>query len=123
MNISNIETLVTDLCRYLENSLLKEYPSTDTRFSFSKGKKYWKVYQYNINNKDKSMSVHAFIDPTNGNIYKAAGWASPANGVRYNIFENNFLDRVKPDPYGSYLYNSRYKNMGCELEDLESINC
>lgn len=37
-----------------------------------------------------SRSVHTFIDMTNGNILKAAGWKAPApNGVRGNIFNEN----------------------------------
>lgn len=30
-------------------------------------------------------SVHAFIDRTTGDVYKAEGWKRPAKGVRYNL--------------------------------------
>ena len=33
-----------------------------------------------------SRSVHCFVDRTNGNVLKAAGWKGPAKHARGNIF-------------------------------------
>lgn len=54
--------------------------------SVSIGKKYARVIRADLS----SRSVHTFIDLTNGNILKAASWATPApNGVRGNILNEN----------------------------------
>jgi hypothetical protein len=44
--------------------------------------------------------VYAFVD-VDGNVYKAAGWAAPAKGVRYSSVTDAL---VKADRYGSFLY-------------------
>lgn len=50
-------------------------------FSLTKGKKFVKV----VVNSYGSISVHCFIDPNNGDLYKAASWKIRAKGVRGNI--------------------------------------
>ena len=35
-----------------------------------------------------SRSVHCFVDTTNGNVLKAAGWKAPAKHARGNIFDD-----------------------------------
>lgn len=46
-----------------------------------------------------SASVHCFVDMTNGDVLKAAGWQAPAKHARGNIFDaNNGL--AKMGPYG-----------------------
>jgi hypothetical protein len=51
------------------------------------GRKYIKVFVYNPKH-PKSRSVYCFLD-YQGNIYKAAGWRSPAKHVRGSVFDNN----------------------------------
>jgi hypothetical protein len=53
--------------------------------------------------------VHVFVDRTNGDVIKAAGWKSPQRtrdgrlAVRYNL--SNLAEwQTKIDPYGGYLY-------------------
>lgn len=51
------------------------------KFTFNIGKRYLKVV--------RGGSVHCFVDTTNGDVLKAAGWNAPAKGVRGNLFDNN----------------------------------
>lgn len=58
-----------------------------------------------------SKSVHAFIDATTGDLYKAAGWKVAAKGVRFNLLIE--MDTLRfafaysaPTGWaGSYLYS------------------
>lgn len=62
-------------------------------FSVEPGIKYDRIVQGN--------SVHAFVRKEDGAVFKAAGWALPAKGVRFT----NILDAVeKADRFGGYLY-------------------
>lgn len=98
--MENLENLTRTWCNHLENILLNEFPNSKTKFDFSKGLKYWKIFEHDNNGKHKS--VHAFLEVATGNIFKPDSWKKPAKHIRYNIFEKNFLNNV--DPYGSYLY-------------------
>ena len=58
-----------------------------------------------------SRHVHAFVDMTNGDVIKSAGWKAPQRGVnglavRFNLVDDESRDRafLHIDPYGSYLY-------------------
>jgi hypothetical protein len=74
------------------------------------------VYGVNAGNKfDKitivrngtTVSVHAFVERETGHVYKAAGWAQPAKGVRYaNVFEA----AEAADRHGGYLYAPVLRN-------------
>src|SRR6478736_2862452 len=45
--------------------------------------------------KPTCRSAHCFIDRTNGDVLKAAGWSKPAKGARGNIFNaDNGLTRM-----------------------------
>ena len=50
-------------------------------FTFKNNKKYVKVIRGN--------GVHCFVDKTNGDVLKAAGWYSPAKHARGNIFDEH----------------------------------
>lgn len=59
----------------------------------------------------RSRFVHAFVDMTNGDVIKAAGWKAPQKGkyglaVRFNLIDDESRERGfrHIDPYGSYLY-------------------
>lgn len=49
-------------------------------------------------------SVHAFVDKSNGDLLKSAGWKAPAKGARGNLLTG--LDEVlaRADWSGGYLY-------------------
>lgn len=51
------------------------------KFSFTEGKKYFKVVQ----NFGGQSSVFCFVDRNTGDIYKAETWYRPARRVRGNI--------------------------------------
>lgn len=94
---------ITELDQYLDKYLstlqLKD-KSGDTKFVVELGRKYTKV----IYESGRSRSVHAFVDNSNGDIYKPASWNGPAKGIRYNLFAD--FERLLQvcDIYGSYLY-------------------
>ena len=98
-----IEKWVWQLCRTLEHNYQLRYPYSNTSVTFSMqfGRKYLKVIQDN-------SSVHAFIDKKTGEVYKPAGWKSPAKIVRYDL--RLISDRAKlhdpkfTDWAGGYLY-------------------
>ena len=98
-----IEKWVWQLCRSLEQNYQLRYPNYNTSVTFTMqfGRKYIKVIQDN-------SSVHAFIDRKTGEVYKPAGWKSPAKIVRYDL--RLISDRAKlhdpkfTDWAGGYLY-------------------
>ena len=98
-----IEKWVWQLCRSLEENYQLRYPNSNTSVTFTMqfGRKYIKVIQDN-------SSVHSFIDKKTGEVYKPAGWKSPAKIVRYDL--RLISDRAKlhdpnfTDWAGGYLY-------------------
>lgn len=70
-------------------------------YVINEGKKYNKIVMI-----DNQRSVHAFVNKENGDVYKAASWASPVRDARYNLLLDDaravLFDAV--DPFGSYLY-------------------
>lgn len=78
----------------------KHYPMlTPPQYVVESGRKFHKIVQVD----DGRRSVHSFVDQAD-NLYKAAGWAAPAKGIRYNL--NTDLPKLREviDPFGSYLY-------------------
>ena len=98
-----IEKWLWQLCRTLEQNYQLRYPNSNTSVTFTMqfGRKYIKVIQDN-------SSVHAFVDKKTGEVYKPAGWKSPAKIVRYDL--RLISDRAKlhdpnfTDWAGGYLY-------------------
>lgn len=74
----------------------QNFPSlTPPVLSVSRGVKYARIER----NEQNGLLVFAFIDLSNGNVLKAAGWKTPAKHARGNIFdESNGLALV--GPYG-----------------------
>ena len=69
------------------------------------GKKYARVVHQN----NVQRSVHTFVNMINGDILKSGGWKAPApNGVRGNIFENDFGASVVNEFGASYLKGPRW---------------
>ena len=83
------------------------------KFRMEFGRKYIKIIQQDYDtfqdrNEYRDGSVHAFVDRNTGEVYKPAGWKSPAKHVRYdmriireraNLHDPNFVDWA-----GGYLY-------------------
>ena len=73
----------------------------DYDFVIESGRKYHKIVMVN-----NQRSVHAFIDKKTGEVYKPAGWKSPAKHVRYDlrlIKDREYL-KANADWAGGYLY-------------------
>jgi hypothetical protein len=69
------------------------------------GKKYARVVHEN----GVQRSVHTFVNMINGDILKSGGWKAPApNGVRGNIFANDFGASVVNEYGASYLKGPRW---------------
>ena len=70
-------------------------------FTANMGKKYFKI----VTDNGTQRSVHCFVD-LEGNVYKAASWAAPAKGVRYNLYnaEDVVTLRAEAGYHSSYLY-------------------
>jgi hypothetical protein len=76
---------------------------TPDAVEFIPGRKFGKVVFTSVAPRT-GRSVHSFVDLSTGDLLKAAGWAAPAKGARFNLVRE--LDKVTAvaDPYGSYLY-------------------
>jgi hypothetical protein len=57
------------------------------KFYFTKGSRYWKVVRQDDTG---GKSVHLFLDTSNGDVLKAAGWRAPAKHARGNIYKPDF---------------------------------
>ena len=69
------------------------------------GNKYARVVHEN----GVQRSVHTFVNLKNGDILKSGGWKTPApNGVRGNIFANDFGANVVNEYGASYLKGPRW---------------
>lgn len=78
------------------------YKFASIHFSIIPGKKFDKLVQGPT--ADHHTSVAGFIDRSNGDLYKAAGWAAPAKHVRF-AGENLMTSALAAaDPFGGYLY-------------------
>lgn len=71
------------------------------RVTATYGKKYAKIIRNSVPS-GSEKSVHSFVDLTNGNILKAAGWKAPAKGVRGSVFDNNAGVGTAMGPYGAF---------------------
>lgn len=71
------------------------------------GRKFYKITQQL--NGSHGRSVHAFVDKQTGGLYKAASWAQPAKGVRYDLLREFSKVTQVADIYGGYLYKDRAK--------------
>ena len=79
--------------------------STPDDITVDYGKKYARVVHAN----GVQRSVHTFVNMINGDILKSGGWKAPApNGVRGNIFANDFGASVVNEYGASYLKGPRW---------------
>lgn len=74
------------------------------------GRKYIKVVDSRPDGPPGGGSVHAFIEIATGNVYKAAGWAKPAEHVRFRLMDDASYAALlrhasRPEAYATgYLY-------------------
>ena len=108
-----IEKWIYYYCGALEENYKQKYPNSSCgkEFKMQLGRRYWKILQWDYWDSDNtkfSESVHAFVDRNTGEVYKPAGWKSPAKIVRYDL--RLIKDREKlhnpnfTDWAGGYLY-------------------
>ena len=107
-----IEKWVYYYCGALEENHKQKYPNSSCRkeFKMQLGRRYWKILHWDFDSDGVhySESVHSFVDRNTGEVYKPAGWKSPAKIVRYDL--RLIKDREKlhnpnfTDWAGGYLY-------------------
>jgi uncharacterized protein YlzI (FlbEa/FlbD family) len=78
---------------------IKKNPDYD--FVIESGRKYLKIVMVN-----NQRSVHAFVDKKTGELYKPAGWKSPAKHVRGQLLDSASREHIleRCDWAGGYLY-------------------
>ena len=89
----NIRKYTLMLCDALEDNFKSRnkgkvggYDAPVYKFVIESGRKYHKiVMEVPNNNRPPSRSVHAFVDRTTGDVYKAASFKAPAKHVRFNL--------------------------------------
>ena len=104
--------LVNELCETLTDAMHTRWKHTigKTYFSYKVGPKYIKIISND--NDGLNTSVWGFINKSNpnfeeGDILKAAGWATPAlNAPRGNLFDISIKGYV--DPNSSRIYGPDY---------------
>ena len=79
--IDKIENWCVELtAKDVDNWRIELAPIFAKRFGYDENSKYIRIWYTSGNQK----SVYAFVD-YDGNIYKPAGWKSPAKGIRGHI--------------------------------------
>lgn len=99
----NTKPMSVQFAEALTEKFKTESEFTMKRFSVQYGRKYDRIVQ-EVPEHSNGASVHAFVEKETGDLYKAAGWKSPAKGVRYNGAELLTLAVENADVHGRYLY-------------------
>jgi len=103
-NAMNVQTLTNTYAKAVEAAIQEAYNFMEEgkrpTVSVEVGRKYFKL----VTQHTHQRSVHSFVDRVTGDVLKAAGWAAPAKGARYNLVTGLDGLLVAIDPYGSYLY-------------------
>ena len=60
-------------------------------FDSTEGTRYTKIV---MTARGGQRSVHSFVEPSTGNVLKAAGWERPAKGVRFNLANDVSFERL-----------------------------
>ena len=81
--MSAVYDLSVELCKILKANYYARGSQLDYNFLIDEGRKYYKIVMVS-----NQRSVHAFVDKVTGDLYKPAGWAAPAKGVRFNLFRD-----------------------------------
>lgn len=79
------------------------------RYTLTVGRRYAKILREDMYVTSYGGSVYAFVDLETGGLLKAAGWSSPAKGVRYDLTDpETFALAVRnADLFGGFLYRRR----------------
>ena len=102
-----------ELTRYAQEQMdaLNDGTFKGMKFTIETGRKYYKIISNDWDDRGeyyRSGGVHAFVDKKTGEIYKPAGWKSPAKHVRYDmriINQREFvLNTINCGWAGGYLY-------------------
>jgi hypothetical protein len=99
MEMSKVYDATMHLCGVLRANYYKNSSPLDYDFVIEPGNKYLKIVMVS-----NGRSVHAFVDKSNGDLYKAASWRAPAKGVRFNVLLDMKTLEDVADWAGSYLY-------------------
>ena len=97
--MNNIFDSAAELCKILKDSYYNQGSTLDYDYIIENGRKYFKIVQVS-----NQRSVHAFVDKSNGDLYKAQSWAAPAKGVRFNLLKDLEFLKANATWHGSYLY-------------------
>ena len=79
------------------------------RFNVIKGRKYWKIFSYEYDNRSeeyKQGSINAFVNKQTGEVFKPESYNKPAKHVRYNLLDEDSRANclLRADWAGGYLY-------------------
>ncbi len=82
-------------CQAIVNKHYEIYDNLDApTLTFTSGRRYVKLI---TDHKVGGKSVYCFVDKTNGNVLKAAGWSAPAKHARGNLYkDDNGLSTMSP---------------------------
>lgn len=79
-----------------DDYMADQFPTLEApKFSAMEGGRFIRV----VRDSRGSRSAHLFVDKTNGDILKTAGWSAPAKHARGNIFDKATWKNV--GPYGA----------------------
>lgn len=99
--------MVTETTQAFVEALNEKFATPQFRIDATAGRNYDKIINVNIAaDGHETRSVHAFIDRKTLGLLKAAGWAAPAKGIRFNLSNPEALGNVirQADRFGGYLY-------------------
>lgn len=88
MTEKTVLELTQELCAILKSNYYLRGSKLDYDYVIEAGRKYFKIVMVN-----NQRSVHAFVDKKTGDLYKAAGWAQPAKGIRFNLISD--IERLR----------------------------
>ena len=90
--IERLEGFIAGANKLRADMLAKDFPTLaalpgyQNPLQVTEGPRYLRV----VREESSSRSVYCFIDKTNGDVLKAAGWKAPAKGARSNINDADF---------------------------------
>jgi hypothetical protein len=106
------KSYVEDYCIAIKEATARDYEKRG--YSMNPGMvypEYGRRFTRIVIDRGVQRHVHAFVDMTNGDVIKSAGWKAPQKGknglaVRFNLVDDESRERgfSAIDPYGSYLY-------------------
>ena len=107
-HVRMISTFTSEYARQQMESI-KNGTANLMRFNVIEGRKYWKIFSYEYDNRSeeyKQGSINAFVNKQTGEVFKPASYNKPAKHVRYNLLDENSRANclLRADWAGGYLY-------------------